>query len=73
MLFQIGEPKFVNDVNRGLSFCTIDLDLCCLRAAIMLVDEFYLPTALHVMNQIGCDEEKTTSMKYWERLTVLVG
>jgi len=39
----------------------------------MLVDEFYLPTALHVMNQIGCDEEKTTSMKYWERLTVLVG
>ncbi len=58
MLFQIGEPKFVDDVNRGIQFCTIDLDPCCLRAAIKLVDEFYLPTALHVMNQVGRDEEK---------------
>lgn len=69
MLFQIGEPKFVDDVDRGLTYCTIDLDPCCLSAAIKLADEFYLPTALYVMSQIGKDEDKNLLDKVMGALT----
>lgn len=58
MLYQIGDPKFIDDVTAGRKLGSIRLDKKYLEIAIQICDDYYLPTALYVMSLVGKNEEK---------------